>query len=573
MLPRCSMLTIKKLFGKSFIFLTLAALLTGCLPPEQRALLDGKQLLDKGRFSEAIEELKVATSLMNTNAQAWNYLGLAYHQTGQATNAADAYLKALKFDQNLDEAHYNLGCLWLDQNRPDLAKTELTAFTLRRANSADGLVKLGTAHLRIARSTNGAAVARELTASEKSFNEALRLEGQNLEALNGLGLVQQQRQRPREAAQFFNTALKHQPDYPPALLNLAIVSHLHLNDRQTALQRYREYLGLKPQPPDWNTVSATVRSLEQELGVSTRPAPPPPAAQNIAVTNLPKPATNVVARAPAPAPTPPAVTTPRPAAHAPPNTQNVQAVRLPPEPVVRPAHDVSPAPTPSTPVPSTQAVASASGNRSFLQRMNPKNLFNGETSAPPPTAAAPAVSGADPAGTTPKFARYTYRTMPKPVPGDPAAAERAFAKGVQAQRANELFDAIQAYRQATQLDPAYYDAYYNLGLAATQTGNLQPALTAYESALAIRPESLDGRYNFALVLKQANYPVDAVLELEKILRTYPNDARVHLALGNLYAQVLRQPVKAREHYSKVLEINPENPQAGAIHDWLWSNRR
>jgi len=128
--------------------------------------------------------------------------------------------------------------------------------------------------------------------------------------------------------------------------------------------------------------------------------------------------------------------------------------------------------------------------------------------------------------------------------------------------------ALTAYRKAILADPGYFDAWYNLGLAATEANDLPAALLAYEHALAIRADSLDGRYNFALVLKQANYLFDAANELERVLAAYPNETRAHLALGNLYAQQLRQPSKARPHYVKVLETDSHHPQAGAVRYWL-----
>jgi tetratricopeptide (TPR) repeat protein len=130
---------------------------------------------------------------------------------------------------------------------------------------------------------------------------------------------------------------------------------------------------------------------------------------------------------------------------------------------------------------------------------------------------------------------------------------------------------MRAYQQAAQLDPAYYEPHYYLGVASAVSGNLPRALLAYETALAIRPESLDARIYFAQTLKQANYPIDAAVELEKVLASYPNDARAHLTLGNLYAQQLRNPVKAREHYFKVLDKDPRNPRAAEIRFWLASN--
>ena len=128
-----------------------------------------------------------------------------------------------------------------------------------------------------------------------------------------------------------------------------------------------------------------------------------------------------------------------------------------------------------------------------------------------------------------------------------------------------------SHRQATQSDPSFFEAHYNAGLASTEAGDLPGALAAYENALAARPESLDARYNFARVLKQAGYVLDAANELEKLLTMYPNDGRANLALGNIYAQQLQQPAKARQHYLKVLESDPHNPRAGDIRFWLAAN--
>jgi tetratricopeptide (TPR) repeat protein len=226
----------------------------------------------------------------------------------------------------------------------------------------------------------------------------------------------------------------------------------------------------------------------------------------------------------------------------------------------------------------------------FLQRVNPLNLFRGSDKAPvrpTPLGAGTAQPGADSAiGAAPgaepvtslasaaangSASRYAYKSPAKPAVGDRSAAERAFAQGVPAQEARRLPEAVQAYRQAARLDPSLFEAHYNLGLVFTQAGNLPAALAAYEDALAIQPRSLDARYNFALVLKQANYITDAVIELERVVASYPNETRAHLALGNLYAQQFHQPAKARQHYLKVLEVEPRHPQASEIRYWLAAN--
>src|SRR5260370_28115747 len=174
------MQAIKNQFRKHVLFFLTAlgaSFLWSCAPPGPRALLEGKHLLDKGQYAPAIEKLKLATSLLATNAQAWNYLGLAYHEAGQPANAVEAYQKALRWDHDLVIAHYNLGCLLLEQNKPESARTELTAFVLHQGNSLDGWLKLGDAQLRL----------RELGAAAKRFTEAPRLNAPSPEALKWQG--------------------------------------------------------------------------------------------------------------------------------------------------------------------------------------------------------------------------------------------------------------------------------------------------------------------------------------------------------------------------------------------------
>ena len=63
------MLAIKNSAGKNLaIVLFFAGLLAGCTPRGPRALLDGKKLIEQGRYAEAVEKLKLSTSLIGTNA-------------------------------------------------------------------------------------------------------------------------------------------------------------------------------------------------------------------------------------------------------------------------------------------------------------------------------------------------------------------------------------------------------------------------------------------------------------------------------------------------------------------------
>src|SRR5215472_10334422 len=94
-------------------FLALTMALAGCTPAGPRALIKGKKYLDSGDNAAAVVQLQTATSLLVTNAAAWNYYGVALQRAGQPDPAAGAYRRALELDRELLEARLNLGTLYL----------------------------------------------------------------------------------------------------------------------------------------------------------------------------------------------------------------------------------------------------------------------------------------------------------------------------------------------------------------------------------------------------------------------------------------------------------------------------
>ena len=546
------MLTIKnrlvKLFTLIFLAVGVAVLATGCKPPGAKALLAGKKLWEQGKYDAAVEQFKTATTILATNAHAWNYLALAEHAAGQANDAAVAYQKALALNPNLVEAHYNFGCLLLEQNQPGAARAELTTFTMSRPRDINGWHKLGTAQFRVHDANN----------AERSFSEALTVNRQIPEAWNMLGMIQAQRSRAREAATDFDAALKCQNDYAPALLNLAIIQH-QLGNRAAALEKYQAYVALKS-APNKDAVAALARALDAELNppvvmakVTPPPAPVTPAVKPV-VTSTPPPVVRITPKPPivtppvvTPPPVVPVVVTPAPKTNPPPPVETVVA-----EPPKKVWPEVTPLPPQVSPVTVTNPPVA-------IVKPPDEPVIKAPPVAPPP---AP----------KPKMIlRYTYHSPGKPKPGNRAAAEIPFAVGLDAQEHHRLDEALTAFESAAKADPSYFKAHYNLAWTAYALKDWPTALEAYETALALDPESPNARYNFALTLKQAGYPLDAVNELEKLLAKKPGDAAAHLLAANLYAQQLGGPAMARPHYLKVLEIEPQHPQATQIRYWLAEN--
>jgi tetratricopeptide (TPR) repeat protein len=573
MLPPTRMLTTKKRAAGTDVLSWIACallLFAGCTPAGPRALFKGERLMREGDYAAAAVKFEEATRLLPNEPQAWNHLGLAYHGAGRVEDAARAYQRALSLDRNLAVARYNLGCLYLETTNLPAAIGELTTFTSLQPNAESGWVKLGTAQLQ----------AHQADAAERSFGQALRLEPRSVEAMNGLGLLEMQRRRYPEASRYFNSALRVQPAFAPALLNAAVVAQQNLNDRFAALQRYRQFLALKPRPAGWQAVEKAANDLEAEL------RPPPPVAEEPRTSTPPPKPGEKPSESLAQAPKrdargvvrPPAASAP--AASTASNRSAAPVVKTsPPEPRTEPVTS----PRPRSPASDVAKVESSRPTRSAAPAGGPppegrKIAIDPEptvesrpiepATAPPPATGVTSPIPTGPILAQPSIPRYRYRNLPLPKLGDRDEADRQLAEGLSLQENYKLKEAIERYRAAIQADPSCFDAYYNLGVASFAGGDLTQTLDAYERAVAIDPTSMKARFNFAIALERAGYPRDAANELEKVLDANPTQTRAHFTLGHLYADKLHELAKARACYLRVLELDPQHPQATAIRYWL-----
>lgn len=515
------MLAIKNRVGSGVLCLFVVMLLGACRPAGPQALWQGRAALEGGEVATALVHLQRATTLLPTNAAAWNYLGVAYHRAGEWTNAAMAYSQALRLDRDLLEARLNLGLLWLAGEQWDAARLELTAYTLSRPNDPEGWYQLGLAQ-----------AAKSEGAAEKSFRESLRLAAEQPNVWNALGLYYTRKQRGRDAAGAFEQALQIKSNHPPARLNLAIVTEQLLNDRTAALRHYRTYLQLQPRPEHWEGVNALVQAADATVK--------PMITNRVAVVSPASP------RGPSPASAP--------------TKMNVASVGVK---LGEPVHLVSNLPP--------SASAGMLGTRAVSSRST-----NGATIAlgvkpAPATEAKPAAEPVRFAGVINSSNSVVVRPGVATNSESRRLAQQALMRGQQEQQAKKYAEALQHYRRAVQLDPGYFEAHYLQGLAAFQLRNFKAAITAWETALGLRPNSADARYNYALALKADSRLPAAADELEKLLALHPDEARGHLTLGNIYADQIRDIPRARRHYLRVLQLDPRNPQAAAIRFWLAAN--
>ena len=523
----------------------------GCQPPGARAMFEGEARLKAGEPKQAVAQFEQAVKLLPGEWRAWNYLGLARHRAGDLDGAHEAFQRAMEMAgdrRNSPEdaafvLKFNTGRLAIDRERLADAKTELHAYSVSAEPSFHAYFWLGEVYRK---EMNWASASTE-------YQKALAQDDRSAVAHNRLGMAQLWMIQPSEAAKSFEVALKRNPDFVQAHLNLAMTYQWYLpgNDAK-ALEAFQQYLQLTREP------APGVQALADALQAKVRPNPstvPPivetnqltavwsPQGTNAAITNLVieiPPATNAV-------PTNTVVEIP-PATNKPP----VRVTQVRPSLTNRPPVEVTAPPVTPTNRPPVKIAKTTVTQPSVA----PETTKTTEVKA------------------VPGVVRYRYVKPKRPEPGavvDPEGLTKMFEKALHQHRINELDAAIDGYRKVLQVNPAYQQAYVNIALALQVQGEVKQALPVYEKALAINPFSKVTRHGFASALSRSEYYVDAAKEFHGLLDLYKNDLSAHLALGGLYSDHLKDPDKASVHFRKVLELSPQHPQATGIRQWLFNH--
>ncbi len=87
---------------------------------------DGAQLLQTGRFDEALAKFDEAIRLEDDLTEAYNGRGLAYLESGQPLKAIQDFDKAIQLDPKYAPAYNNRGAAYMNLDQPQRAVVELT---------------------------------------------------------------------------------------------------------------------------------------------------------------------------------------------------------------------------------------------------------------------------------------------------------------------------------------------------------------------------------------------------------------------------------------------------------------
>jgi tetratricopeptide (TPR) repeat protein len=174
-------------------------------------------LLKKAQPALAREEsakYKALQSAAGNPEQAahWTEKANQFLTTGNPADAGESYRKALQFDPENPQLHFNLS-LALDR----LGDRKGERAELEKAIRLDP--RLGPAHNQLGLL---ALEDHQLREAEKEFKIALQIDPESAEAQNNLGILYNQQEKYSEAAAMFRHAIENDPKFSRAYVNLGL---------------------------------------------------------------------------------------------------------------------------------------------------------------------------------------------------------------------------------------------------------------------------------------------------------------------------------------------------------------
>jgi tetratricopeptide (TPR) repeat protein len=111
--------------------------------------------------------------------------------------------------------------------------------------------------------------------------------------------------------------------------------------------------------------------------------------------------------------------------------------------------------------------------------------------------------------------------------------------------------------QALSVDPQNGPTLHSLGLLETRSGRSELALKYLQQAADLETEGTRHRFVYAIALHDLGKPAEAIVQLQKLLRSVPQSEEVLLALSN-YSAELGQREKALGYARALTQIAPGN---------------
>ncbi len=192
------------------------------------------QSLDK-QWKESCESLEKAVSIQPIFPEAYNNLGMAYHELGKIDQARSCFLKSLEQDPKFADPCINMSKLCSTASTMEEAYNWLVRSLQLEPNSPQAHFAMGNFLVKMGCDHDGASYLRKAITLKPDFHEAL----------NNLGNVLLSLKQHEEGLEAFQKAVSLRPDYHEAYANMGNL-HREAQFPDLAEQALLESIRLKP---------------------------------------------------------------------------------------------------------------------------------------------------------------------------------------------------------------------------------------------------------------------------------------------------------------------------------------
>jgi tetratricopeptide (TPR) repeat protein len=163
--------------------------------------------IDMKRVNEQLADYKEEVRKDPANLENRIVLGYTYYLKGENEEAIKQFYYVLDQDQNYYDAHYNLGLVYLDEERFNDALMEFEKCTKIAPRDFKGHIQMGIAYRDL----------KEYDNATKSLEVANKLAPTNADIIYQIGMVAEAQKKYDDAIMIYKDALQYDPLYKDAL--------------------------------------------------------------------------------------------------------------------------------------------------------------------------------------------------------------------------------------------------------------------------------------------------------------------------------------------------------------------
>ncbi len=267
----------------------------------QTALHDAMRCHHAGQLAAAISGYKAVLHQDDRLASAWHFLGVAYLQLEDSSNAIDSIRRAILLDDFNETYHNNLGVALMANGRLEEARCGFTRAITLQPYYADAIANLGLVHVKLGLLEKAIPLFRSALQHQPGhvdarfnlanllfeqgktaeaiqlYRDALKVQGNRGDILNNLGIALLEKKQLAEATACFDRAHTIDPRSGEAAFNAgkALAQQEKIPE---ARQAFEKAFQLRPHKPIWRlqrlglcpTVFQSVEELDEYRAVLER---------------------------------------------------------------------------------------------------------------------------------------------------------------------------------------------------------------------------------------------------------------------------------------------------------------